>query len=116
MHSLTLATAFNTPLPPYRDKSPSRSSTASFSPVEAPEGQAAAATWPLSRTTIALTVGLPLESSISIARMSLIFAFMSVFPFSLSTAMINDDPRVFPDSWKAVLPFLPKIPDFPMFP
>src|SRR6185503_8259735 len=36
-----LATALRTPLPPYRRGSPSRSSSASRSPVEAPDGTAA---------------------------------------------------------------------------
>ena len=39
--SFTLRTASSTPLPPYRRASPSRSSTASCSPVEAPLGTAA---------------------------------------------------------------------------
>ena len=38
---LTLATALRTPLPPYRALSPSRSSSASRSPVDAPDGTAA---------------------------------------------------------------------------
>ena len=39
--SLTLPTAVSTPLPPYRRLSPSRSSIASYAPVDAPEGTAA---------------------------------------------------------------------------
>ena len=54
-----------TPLPPYRALSPSLSSTASFSPVEAPDGTAARPKLPSARTTSASTVGLPRESRIS---------------------------------------------------
>ena len=42
----TLATARRTPLPPYRPLSPSRSSTASCAPVDAPDGTAARPTEP----------------------------------------------------------------------
>src|SRR6185369_2036714 len=65
--SLILATACNTPLPPYRLGSPSLSSTASFSPVDAPEGTSAEPVVPSSRTTLASTVGLPRESNTSAA-------------------------------------------------
>src|SRR5436190_16293292 len=61
----TASTAFFTPLPRYRDLSPSRSSHASCSPVLAPEGTAARPTTPLSRMTSTSTVGLPRESRIS---------------------------------------------------
>src|SRR2546430_16677597 len=61
---LALATALSTPLPRYFDLSPSRSSRASCSPVEAPEGTAARPSAPPSRTTSASTVGLPRESMI----------------------------------------------------
>src|SRR5438105_11030196 len=61
---LALATALRTPLPRYLDLSPSRSSRASCSPVEAPEGTAARPSAPPSRTTSASTVGLPRESMI----------------------------------------------------
>ena len=47
----TLATAFKTPLPPKRDLSPSRSSMASRTPVEAPEGTEARPKAPESKTT-----------------------------------------------------------------
>ena len=60
---LTLATAFESPLPPQASP-PSRSSTASNSPVEAPEGTAAHPDAPDSSTTSASTVGLPRESRI----------------------------------------------------
>src|SRR6266853_6122876 len=59
---LALATALRTPLPRYFDLSPSRSSRASCSPVEAPEGTAARPSAPPSRMTSASTVGLPRES------------------------------------------------------
>src|SRR5712692_10948478 len=59
---LALATALSTPLPRYLDLSASRSSRASCSPVEAPEGTAARPSAPPSRMTSASTVGLPRES------------------------------------------------------
>src|SRR5713226_1126800 len=59
---LALATALSTPLPRYFDLSASRSSSASCSPVEAPEGTAARPSAPPSSTTSASTVGLPRES------------------------------------------------------
>ena len=62
---LTLATAFRTPLPPYRALSPSRSSSASRSPVDAPDGTAARPSAPPSSVTSTSTVGLPRESRIS---------------------------------------------------
>ena len=49
MIPLTFATALSTPFPPYRLLSPSRSSTASCSPVEAPLGTEARAKVPSSR-------------------------------------------------------------------
>src|SRR5205814_4872397 len=61
---LMLATAFRTPLPPYRAGSPSRSSSASRSPVDAPDGTAAR---PATASTLSSTstVGFPRESRIS---------------------------------------------------
>src|SRR5690606_26662313 len=70
MRVFTLPTAWSTPLPAYRSGSPSRSSSASNSPVEAPLGTAARPAAPLSSTTSASTVGLPRESRISRARTS----------------------------------------------
>ena len=49
------------PLPPKRPLSPSRSSTASWAPVEAPDGTAARPTEPSARTTSTSMVGLPRE-------------------------------------------------------
>src|SRR5690349_13548634 len=69
---LTASTAFKTPLPPYLDLSPSRNSTASWAPVEAPEGTAARPMAPLSRVTSTSTVGLPRLSRICLAWMSMI--------------------------------------------
>ena len=69
---LTASTAASTPLPPYRDASPSRFSTASCAPVEAPDGTAARPRDPSSRTTSTSTVGLPRLSRIWRARMSTI--------------------------------------------
>src|SRR3712207_8325563 len=64
MTSRTPSTALVTPLPPYRSP-PSRSSTASNAPVEAPLGTAARAIVPSSRATSTSTVGFPRESRIS---------------------------------------------------
>ncbi|OQB90499.1 MAG: hypothetical protein BWX84_01870 [Verrucomicrobia bacterium ADurb.Bin118] len=61
----TLATALLTPLPRYRFLLPSRSSTASCSPVLAPEGTAARPIVPQHKMTSTSTVGLPRESRIS---------------------------------------------------
>src|ERR1700730_19055557 len=61
----TLATALRTPLPPYRRVSPSRSSSASRSPVDAPDGTAPRPTAPSASVTSTSTVGLPRESRIS---------------------------------------------------
>ena len=49
--STTLLTACRTPLPPYRDVSPSRSSTASCTPVLAPLGMMAWPSQPLASST-----------------------------------------------------------------
>ena len=62
---LTLATALEVPLPRYRPLSPSRNSTASCSPVEAPEGTEAETQSNPSSLTMTRTVGLPRESRIS---------------------------------------------------
>src|SRR3990172_6237904 len=61
---LILATAFETPFPIQRFLSPSRSSIASFSPVEAPDGTAARPQAPLSSVISASIVGFPRESKI----------------------------------------------------
>src|SRR6185437_4967591 len=61
---LTLVTARRTPLPRKRDASPSRSSTASCSPVEAPLGTAARPRAPEASVRSHSTVGLPRESRI----------------------------------------------------
>ncbi len=74
--SVTLATAPRTPLPPKRALSPSRSSTASWAPVEAPDGTAARPTAPSARTTSTSTVGLPRESRISRASTASMSVFM----------------------------------------
>ena len=60
---LTWPTACETPLPAQADP-PSRSSTASNSPVEAPEGTAARPVAPERRAISTSTVGLPRESRI----------------------------------------------------
>jgi hypothetical protein len=59
---LTLATALETPLPSHDPLSPSRSSTASNCPVEAPDGTAARPNAPEASSTSTSTVGLPRES------------------------------------------------------
>src|SRR5690606_2998475 len=66
---LTASTALPTPLPPHRSLSPSRSSTASWAPVDAPEGTAARPKLPSSSVTSASRVGLPRLSRISRAWM-----------------------------------------------
>ena len=63
--SFTLRTASVTPFPTNRLGSPSLSSTASCSPVDAPLGTAARPWAPLDSTTSASTVGLPRLSRIS---------------------------------------------------
>src|SRR5918998_1344380 len=60
----TFSTARSTPLPRYAPASPSRSSTASNCPVEAPDGTAARPTAPDSSRTSTSTVGFPRESRI----------------------------------------------------
>ena len=60
----TFSTARRTPLPRYELGSPSRSSTASNRPVDAPEGTAARPRDPEARTTSTSTVGFPRESRI----------------------------------------------------
>ena len=69
MTEWTFSTAFRTPRPLYRLGSPSRSSTASFAPVDAPDGTSALPQEPSSRLTSTSTVGLPLESRTSLALM-----------------------------------------------
>ena len=64
---LTLPTAFNVPLPPKRFLSSSRNSSASLSPVEAPEGTIALPTIPFFNVTLQATVGKPRESNTSYA-------------------------------------------------
>ena len=63
MSSFTFATAFETPFP-LHSSPPSRSSVASNSPVDAPEGTAARPVAPESRATSTSTVGFPRESRI----------------------------------------------------
>ena len=65
MVSVTLDTAERTPRPRYRFASWSRSSWASCSPVDAPEGTMARPKPPLSRATSTSTVGFPRESRTS---------------------------------------------------
>src|SRR5216684_7246983 len=62
---LMLPAALRVPLPRYRLGSLSRNSTASCSPVDAPEGTAARPIVPSARRTSDSTVGLPRESRIS---------------------------------------------------
>ena len=69
---MTAATALVTPLPRNFDLSPSRSSTASCAPVEAPDGTAARPIDPSSSTTSTSTVGLPRLSRIWRATISTI--------------------------------------------
>src|SRR5574341_1669313 len=78
--ALTLATACCTPFPPYRAGSPSRSSSASCAPVEAPEGTAARPEAPSLRRTSTSTVGFPRESRISRACTAAIFGISAQLP------------------------------------
>ena len=73
----TLFTAFKTPLPLYLLLSLSLNSAASYSPVEAPDGTAALPKTPFSKKTSTSTVGFPLESSISLALIFLMFVFIN---------------------------------------
>ncbi|OQA09945.1 MAG: hypothetical protein BWY67_01244 [Bacteroidetes bacterium ADurb.Bin397] len=72
-----LFTAFKTPLPRYLFLSLSRNSTASCAPVDAPDGTAARPKIPLLVITSTSTVGLPLESRISLARIAAIVLISS---------------------------------------
>jgi hypothetical protein len=74
----TFATALRTPFPEYLFLSPSRSSMASNSPVEAPEGTAARPKAPEASLTSTYTVGLPRESMISRAVMKAMDVFIEV--------------------------------------
>src|SRR4051812_14577831 len=60
----TLLTACVTPLPAHAPVSPSRSSSASWTPVDAPDGTAARPNAPFPSRTSTSTVGLPRESRI----------------------------------------------------
>ena len=68
----TFSTAFMSPLPLYLALSPSLSSRASQVPVDAPDGAMAVILCPLTVSS-ASTVGLPLESSTSLAQTFSIF-------------------------------------------
>ena len=63
----TFSTACKTPCPKYLDLSPSLNSTASWTPVDAPDGTDALPIAPPSKNTSTSTVGFPLASSISLA-------------------------------------------------
>src|SRR5260221_6316741 len=80
----TFATAFRTPLPPYRRVSPSRSSSASRTPVDAPDGTAARPITPPSSVTSTSTVGFPRESRISLPCTVAIFTKSPNFQISKS--------------------------------
>ena len=60
---------------------PSLNSTASCSPVDAPDGTAARPIIPFSVTTSTSTVGFPLESNICLARMLIIILIVVNFKF-----------------------------------
>src|SRR3954464_10540418 len=79
MTSRTPSTALVTPLPPYRSP-PSRSSTASKAPVDAPLGTAARAIVPSSRATSTSTVGFPRESRISRAPTASMLGTGAAYP------------------------------------
>src|SRR6185295_18357412 len=69
-----------------RAPSPSRNSMASRLPVDAPDGTAARPITPDSSSTSASTVGLPRESSISLAMTSTIA--LIIFPVLLSSKQV----------------------------
>ena len=71
----TLSTAFKTPLP-IKSLPPSLNSTASCSPVEAPDGTAALPKYPFSVVTSTSIVGFPLESKICLAWMFIIILIL----------------------------------------
>ena len=79
-----LATARNTPFPPNRAGSPSRSSTASLDPVEAPDGTPARAIVPSPSATVTVRVGRPRESRISRACTAVTSTFMGLASWSRS--------------------------------
>ena len=81
--TLTFATALSTPLPPNRDLSPSRSSTASRDPVDAPDGTPARAVVPSASRTVTARVGRARESRISSAVRSDTLNDIVVFFLSL---------------------------------
>src|SRR5450759_978438 len=88
MISRTLATALRTPLPLYLFLSPSRSSTASLTPVEAPDGTAARPTEPSTSTTSTSIVGLLRESRIWRASIrSIVVIYDSVYSPALAGDM-----------------------------
>jgi len=66
----TEATAPSTPLPSYRAESPSRRSTASRDPIDAPDGTPARAAVPSPSRAVTASVGRPRESRISSADRS----------------------------------------------
>src|SRR3989441_3390291 len=100
MTSFTFFTASSTPLPPNRFWSPSRSSTASCSPVEAPLGTAARPAAPLDSVTSASMVGLPRLSRISRARTEMIVLMMArtlaVDAFGVNARLQGEDRRMRP--------------------
>src|SRR5665647_900687 len=78
---LTLPTAVSTPPPPKRAVSPSRSSTASRVPVEAPDGTPATAVVPSASVSVVCRVGRPRESRISRAETPVISKLILSQPF-----------------------------------
>ena len=78
---LTAPTAPSTPFPSYLAGSPSRRSTASREPVEAPEGTPARAVVPSASRTVTASVGRPRESRISSADRSATSNVPSSAPF-----------------------------------
>ena len=83
----TLFTAFKTPFPKYLPLSSSLNSTASWLPVEAPDGTAALPFAPHSSITSTSTVGFPLESKISLPITSTI-PVINIPPFKLKTMLL----------------------------
>src|SRR5215472_4425747 len=94
IRSVTWRTAVSTPLPPYRLLSPSRSSSASCTPVEAPEGTAARPSAPPERSTSASRVGFPRESRISRAVTWTISVICRVLPIEPQRCKLPAELRV----------------------
>src|SRR5699024_10652352 len=87
--ALTCSTACRTPRPPYLS-SLSRSSTASYFPVDAPEGTPERPQYRSPARSSTSTVGFPLESRISLAYTSVIGRYLYIFSILLTHLLCAD--------------------------